>query len=279
MKFKGFSFIIIVMLLLNSCDTNSRKNNETNKTQPNDVAQISTMDTSSKNIHKMIEYEVIKKYPHDENAYTQGLFFYEGYLYESTGLYGKSSLRKVQIDNGQVLKQINLAPIYFAEGIALLNQKIYQLTWESHKGFIYNMDFDKIGEFSYPGEGWGITTDGTYLIISDGSNYLNFYEPASMNIVKTLSVEDGNTPIFNLNELEWIDGLIYANVYMRDEIVAINPNNGKVVKIIDISTLRAELDNYDDAEVSNGIAYNPKTNTLYLTGKNWSNLFEIKLKK
>lgn len=278
MKFKGFSFIII-MLLLNSCDTNSRKNNETNKTQPNDVAQISTVDTSSKNIHKMIEYEVIKKYPHDGNAYTQGLFFYEGYLYESTGLYGKSSLRKVRIVDGQVLKQINLAPIYFAEGIALLNQKIYQLTWESHKGFIYNMDFDKIGEFSYPGEGWGITTDGTYLIISDGSNYLNFYEPASMNIVKTLSVEDGNTPIFNLNELEWIDGLIYANVYMRDEIVAINPDNGKVVKIIDISTLRAELDNHDDAEVSNGIAYNPKTNTLYLTGKNWSNLFEIKLKK
>lgn len=278
MKFKGFSFIII-MLLLNSCDTNSRKNNETNKTQPNDVAQISTVDTSSKNIHKMIEYEVIKKYPHDGNAYTQGLFFYEGYLYESTGLYGKSSLRKVRIVDGQVLKQINLAPIYFAEGIALLNQKIYQLTWESHKGFIYNMDFDKIGEFSYPGEGWGITTDGTYLIISDGSNYLNFYEPASMNIVKTLLVEDGNTPIFNLNELEWIDGLIYANVYMRDEIVAINPDNGKVVKIIDISTLRAELDNHDDAEVSNGIAYNPKTNTLYLTGKNWSNLFEIKLKK
>lgn len=278
MKFKGFSFIII-MLLLNSCDTNSRKNNETNKTQPNDVAQISTVDTSSKNIHKMIEYEVIKKYPHDGNAYTQGLFFYEGYLYESTGLYGKSSLRKVRIVDGQVLKQINLAPIYFAEGIALLNQKIYQLTWESHKGFIYNMDFDKIGEFSYPGEGWGITTDGTYLIISDGSNYLNFYEPASMNIVKTLSVEDGNTPIFNLNELEWIDGLIYANVYMRDEIVAINPDNGKVVKIIDISTLRTELDNHDDAEVSNGIAYNPKTNTLYLTGKNWSNLFEIKLKK
>lgn len=278
MKFKGFSFIII-MLLLNSCDTNSRKNNETNKTQPNDVAQISTVDTSSKNIHKMIEYEVIKKYPHDGNAYTQGLFFYEGYLYESTGLYGKSSLRKVRIVDGQVLKQINLAPIYFAEGIALLNQKIYQLTWESHKGFIYNMDFDKIGEFSYPGEGWGITTDGTYLIISDGSNYLNFYEPASMNIVKTLLVEDGNTPIFNLNELEWIDGLIYANVYMRDEIVAINPDNGKVVKIIDISTLRAELDNHDDAEVSNGIAYNPKINTLYLTGKNWSNLFEIKLKK
>jgi glutamine cyclotransferase len=227
----------------------------------------------------MVEFDIIKKYPHDKDAYTQGLFFYNDYLYESTGLYGQSSLRKVQISNGDVIKKINIAPLYFCEGIVKLADKIYQLTWESHKGFIYDLDFTKIGEFSYPGEGWGITTDGKYLIISDGSNYLSFYEPATMNIIKTISVEDGNTPIFNLNELEWVDGLIYANVYMRDEIVAINPDNGKVVNIIDISTLRAELDNQDDAEVSNGIAYNNKTNTFYLTGKNWSNLFEVKLKK
>ncbi|MEN6294571.1 MAG: glutaminyl-peptide cyclotransferase [Chloroherpetonaceae bacterium] len=276
MNFPTHFFLFLSILLFCSCNTNSKKFEQSN----NNHSDKSSQTNISNNItSKMVEFEIINKYPHDKNAYTQGLIFYGDILYESTGLYGQSSLRSVQIKDGKVLQKINLTPIYFAEGITLLSQRIYQLTWENHKGFIYNLNLEKIGEFSYPGEGWGITTDGKHLIISDGSNYLNFYEPSTMNVIKTLSVEDGNTPIFNLNELEWVDGLIYANVYMKDEIIAINPENGKVVYILDISNLRDLLDDKKDAEVSNGIAFNPKTSTFYLTGKNWSNLFEVRIKK
>jgi len=276
MNFPTHFFLFLSILLFCSCNTNSKKFEQSN----NNHSDKSSQTNISNNItSKMAEFEIINKYPHDKDAYTQGLIFSGDILYESTGLYGQSSLRSVQIKDGKVLQKINLSPIYFAEGITLLSQKIYQLTWENHKGFIYNLNLEKIGEFSYPGEGWGITTDGKYLIISDGSNYLNFYEPSTMNVIKTLSVEDGNTPIFNLNELEWVDGLIYANVYMKDEIIAINPENGKVVYIFDISNLRDQLDDKKDAEVSNGIAFNPQTGTFYLTGKNWSNLFEVRIKK
>ncbi|MCE5304832.1 MAG: glutaminyl-peptide cyclotransferase [Chloroherpetonaceae bacterium] len=276
MNFPRQFFLFLSILLFCSCNTNSKKFEQSN----NNHSDKSSQTNISNNItSKMVEFEIINKYPHDKDAYTQGLIFSGDILYESTGLYGQSSLRSVQIKDGKVLQKINLSPIYFAEGITLLSQRIYQLTWENHKGFIYNLNLEKIGEFSYPGEGWGITTDGKYLIISDGSNYLNFYEPSTMNVIKTLSVEDGNTPIFNLNELEWVDGLIYANVYMKDEIIAINPENGKVVYILDISNLRDLLDDKKDAEVSNGIAFNPKTSTFYLTGKNWSNLFEVRIKK
>ncbi|HAW08205.1 MAG TPA: glutamine cyclotransferase [Bacteroidetes bacterium] len=276
MNFPTHFFLFLSILLFCSCNTNSKKFEQSN----NNHSDKSSQTNISNNItSKMVEFEIINKYPHDKDAYTQGLIFSGDILYESTGLYGQSSLRSVQIKDGKVLQKINLSPIYFAEGITLLSQRIYQLTWENHKGFIYNLNLEKIGEFSYPGEGWGITTDGKHLIISDGSNYLNFYEPSTMNVIKTLSVEDGNTPIFNLNELEWVDGHIYANVYMKDEIIAINPENGKVVYILDISNLRDLLDDKKDAEVSNGIAFNPKTSTFYLTGKNWSNLFEVRIKK
>jgi glutamine cyclotransferase len=276
MNFPTHFFLFLSILLFCSCNTNSKKfeQSKNNHSDKSSQTNISNNITS-----KMVEFEIINKYPHDKDAYTQGLIFSGDILYESTGLYGQSSLRSVQIKDGKVLQKINLSPIYFAEGITLLSQRIYQLTWENHKGFIYNLNLEKIGEFSYPGEGWGITTDGKHLIISDGSNYLNFYEPSTMNVIKTLSVEDGNTPIFNLNELEWVDGLIYANVYMKDEIIAINPENGKVVYILDISNLRDLLDGKKDAEVSNGIAFNPQTSTFYLTGKNWSNLFEVRIKK
>ncbi|HPD32779.1 MAG TPA: glutaminyl-peptide cyclotransferase [Candidatus Kapabacteria bacterium] len=278
MKLIYYIIIALLMTCIYSCNSNSKKIEQINKSQQIATSQNSSFDTTSKNISKKVEFEIINKYPHDKNAYTQGLIFYNNYLYESTGLYGHSSLRKVNIKDGKVLKQINLSPIYFGEGITLLSEKIYQLTWENHKGFIYNLDFEKIGEFSYPGEGWGITSDGKFLIVSDGSNYLSFYDASSMNIIKTISVEDNNTPVFNLNELEWVDGLIFANVYMKDEIIAINPDNGKVVYSLDVSELRSALDDKTNAEVSNGIAYNPSTKTFYLTGKNWSNLFEVKLK-
>ncbi|HOV91602.1 MAG TPA: glutaminyl-peptide cyclotransferase [Candidatus Kapabacteria bacterium] len=279
MKLIYYSILAVSIICIYSCNSNSKKIEQTNNSQHIATSQNPSSETTTSNISKKVEFEIIKKYPHNKDAYTQGLIFYGGYLYESTGLYGHSSLRKVNIKDGKVLKQINLLPLYFGEGITLLADKIYQLTWENHKGFIYNLDFEKLGEFSYPGEGWGITNDGKSLIISDGSNYLSFYDPSSMNIIKTISVEDNNTPIFNLNELEWVDGLIYANVYMQDEIIAINPDNGKVVYSFDVSELRSALDDQTNAEVSNGIAYNPSTKSFFLTGKYWPNLFEVKIKK
>ncbi len=279
MKLIYYSILAVSIICIYSCNSNSKKIEQTKKSQQIATSQNPSSETTTSNICKKVEFEIIKKYPHNKDAYTQGLIFYGGYLYESTGLYGHSSLRKVNIKDGKVLKQINLLPLYFGEGITLLADKIYQLTWENHKGFIYNLDFEKLGEFSYPGEGWGITNDGKSLIISDGSNYLSFYDPSSMNIIKTISVEDNNTPIFNLNELEWVDGLIYANVYMQDEIIAINPDNGKVVYSFDVSELRSALDDQTNAEVSNGIAYNPSTKSFFLTGKYWPNLFEVKIKK
>ena len=175
MKFNYYFFIFTIILIFNACNSNSKKIEQTKNIQENSATQTTTTDSLSKNNSKMIEFDIIKKYPHDKDAYTQGLLFYNDYLYESTGLYGQSSLRKVQISTGEVIKKIKISPLYFGEGITKLDNKIYQLTWENHKGFIYDMDFAKIGEFSYPGEGWGITTDGKYLIISDGSNYLSFY--------------------------------------------------------------------------------------------------------
>lgn len=220
--------------------------------------------------------KIINKYPHDKAAYTQGLVYYGGYLYESTGLYGKSSLRKVEITTGKVLQSIPLQVQYFGEGIAILNDKIYQLTWENKKAFVYDLKtFKLLKEYTYPTEGWGITTDGKQLIVSDGSNFLTFYDPDNFNITNTVMIKQGNKSLYNINEMEYLDGLVYANVYMTDSIVIINSNNGDVVGFIDISLLRQNLDDPVSAEVSNGIAYNPDTKTFYLTGKNWSNLFEV----
>ncbi|MGB9701812.1 MAG: glutaminyl-peptide cyclotransferase [Candidatus Kapaibacteriota bacterium] len=232
---------------------------------------------SNSDIKYKVLYPVIKKiYPHDEKAYTQGMYYKNGYLYESTGLYGESTLRKNDILTGNSLKRINLLPIYFGEGITIYNDKIYQLTWTNKKGFVYDMNsFQKIGEFVYPTEGWGITSDGKSLIVSDGTNFLTFYNPVTFEITKTISVQFQNQSVMNLNELEFVDGKIYANVYMTDKIAIINSENGNVEQWIDISSLRMQLDDPSAAEVSNGIAFNPETKTFYLTGKYWSNLFEV----
>lgn len=227
-------------------------------------------------------YDIVKVYPHDAKAYTQGLTYLDGFMYEGTGQYGESSLRKVSMPDNKILSTLNIDSKLFGEGITIYKDKIYQITWKSHKGFVYDLKtFTLESTFNYNSEGWGITTAGDKLIMSDGSNKLYHIEPASFNIMKEVQVYDHNGEVKDLNELEYIDGLIWANVWLTNRIVIIHPETGAVVGELDMSKLlpqadRNKLDDEDD--VLNGIAYNPEKNTIFLTGKRWPKLFEIKLK-
>jgi glutamine cyclotransferase len=221
-------------------------------------------------------YTVVNVFPHDANAFTEGLVFDNGYLYEGTGLYGSSSLRRVNLATGEVLQSYALPQEYFGEGIAIVGEKIVQLTWQSHKGFVYDkQSFTLLTEFAYPTEGWGIAYDGSNLIMSDGSSTLYFMNPETFEVVKQISVHDAN-PVDKLNELEYINGKIYANVWLTDRIAVINPQSGQVEAWIDLSGLETSQ-NMDPNSVLNGIAYDPGANRLFVTGKLWPHLFEITL--
>ena len=225
-----------------------------------------------------VGYEVVAAYPHDTRAYTQGLFFHDGHLYEGTGRYGTSWLRKVEPTTGEVLQQVSLPAEYFGEGIALLGGRIFQLTWLSQRGFIYTAaDLALIGEFRIEGEGWGLTTDGTDLILSDGSDTLSYLDAATQRVVRTLRVREQGRSVHDLNELEYIGGLIYANVWHSDDVLKIDPRSGDLVGRIDFSGLLAGERPRDPEAVLNGIAYDPTSGHLYVTGKNWPKLFEVRL--
>ena len=225
-------------------------------------------------------YQILNVFPHDSNAFTQGLILVDGKLLESTGQEGSSSLRSVELESGKVLKKVDVPSPYFAEGIAVLNGKVYQLTWQHGVGFIYDLQtFDRTGQFDYRGEGWGLTTDGQSLIMSDGSNKLKFLDPASFRLTKTISVIDGTTPVNQLNELEFIKGEIYANVWHADRIAVIDPQSGRVKAWIDLSGLMPEGELRDEEAVLNGIAYDQANDKFYVTGKLWPRVFEIKIKR
>ncbi|HEY3581870.1 MAG TPA: glutaminyl-peptide cyclotransferase [Pyrinomonadaceae bacterium] len=224
-------------------------------------------------------YEIVHIYPHDPGAFTQGLVFINGKLYEGTGEAGRSSLREVDLQTGHVLKKVDVPEPYFGEGIALLNNKIYQLTWQHQVGFIYNADtFEQVGKFNYSGEGWGLTTDGHSLILSDGTNRIRFLDPDSFHVTKTIAVVDGNLPVNELNELEYVNGEIYANIWHDNRIVTIDPQTGRITGWIDLTGLLPPGDVTDEEAVLNGIAYDQTGNRLFVTGKLWPRLFEIKLK-
>jgi glutamine cyclotransferase len=225
-------------------------------------------------------YEVVRVYPHDTAAFTQGLIFLDGKLLESTGQQGQSTLRSVDLDSGQVVKKVDVPAQYFAEGMTVLNGKIYQLTWQDQLGFIYDYKtFEKLGEFNYQGEGWGLTNDGHSLILSDGSNRIRFLDPGSFKVTKTIAVTDNGKPIMRLNELEFIQGEIYANIWHDSNIVTINPDSGAVTAWIDCSGLIKPSEAPDQEAVLNGIAVEQATGRLFVTGKLWPKLFEIKIKK
>ena len=223
-------------------------------------------------------YNIIKIYPHDDTAFTQGLIFENGILYESTGLYGHSSIRRVEIETGSILQLFSLRNEFFGEGIAIFEDKIIQLTWRNNRGFVYDkQSFELLQEFEYPfeypTEGWGLTYDGSRLIMSNGSATLFFLDPKTFTQVGQIEVYD-EEPVTYLNELEYIEGKIYANVWYEDKIAIINPQTGQVTGWINLEGIYDSTNQYP-GNVLNGIAYNE--NRLFVTGKNWSQLFEISI--
>lgn len=223
-------------------------------------------------------YEVVRVFPHDHLAFTQGLLFHEGFLYESTGLNGRSSLRRVDLETGEVRQRIELPATYFAEGLALLDQRLYQLTWQSRLGFVYDRDsFQLQRTFNYRGEGWGLTHDGRMLIMSDGTSRLRFLDPETFDVRREVEVLDGDRPVNLLNELEYIRGELWANIWQSDRLVRINPENGRVTGGVNLAGLLTAADRARGVDVLNGIAWDEAGQRLFVTGKLWPKLFEIRL--
>ena len=237
---------------------------------------------------KLLSYTIVNTYPHDTGAYTQGLEFYRDTLYEGTGngagagtgIRGVSSLRKTDYKTGKVYKKIELAEQYFGEGITVLNNKVYQLTYQNNEGYVYNADtFAKEKTLPYfkKMEGWGLTTDGKNLFMNDGTERIHILNPQTFEQLDYFNVYSGGTKIPSVNEMEWVDGKIYCNIYGKDAVIIINPANGSVEAIINFADLKKKITMLPDTDVLNGIAYNPKTKTFFVTGKNWDKMFEIKI--
>jgi glutaminyl-peptide cyclotransferase len=230
----------------------------------------------------ILTYSIVAAYPHDTSSFTQGLVIHDGRLLEGTGNKGRSRLMEIDLSTGRIIKKVDLDPALFGEGITVLNDTLYQLTWQEHKVLVYDVkDFRKIKEFPLPTDGWGLTNDDRNLIVTDGSSNLYFYEPQSFRLLRTQGVTEDGSPAGNLNELEFINGFIYANQWQMKTILKIDPQSGQVVAKMDFSDLVnrvqakiPQLDTGQDA-VLNGIAYDAATNKIYITGKNWPELYEV----
>ena len=230
---------------------------------------------------KIYNYEIINEFSRSKNSYTQGLEFYNDTLYESLGRYGQSKLVKVEFNTGKKLKEIKLPSEYFAEGITILNDKIFQLTWKEKVGFVYDIDnFNRINTFEYKNsiEGWGICNDGNKLYKSDGTDKIWILNPENQKEESYIEIYTNKNKVVGLNELEWIDGKIYANRYLFDGIAIINPKNGAIEGVINLSSLKSRVTQHEKLDVINGIAYNKKRNSIFVTGKMWDKLFEIRIK-
>lgn len=225
-------------------------------------------------------FTLLNIYPHDSEAFTQGLVYDSGVMYESTGLYRRSSLRKVETETGKIIDMVKLPDRYFGEGVTIIDNLIYQLTWKAGKGFIYDKNtLGLVGTFSYETEGWGLTTDGRHLILSDGSASLYFLDSKDFRTIRTLDVTYRGSPLKRINELEYINGLIYANIWQTDRIAVINPETGEVENLIELKEIIGNFLYNDNTRVPNGIAYNKTTETFYITGKLWPRMFEISKKQ
>ncbi len=226
----------------------------------------------------VLGYRVMREFPHDRAAFTQGLFFHDGFLYESTGLRGESTLRRVELETGRVLAERRLLPMYFGEGSTIAGGRIHMLTWTAGVGFVHDPEtFALLGEFRYAGEGWGLTYDGERLVMSDGTHVLRFRDPATHRELGELAVYDQGRPVSGLNELEWIEGEIWANIWTEDRIARIDPESGRVLAFVDLSGLLPAEDRERDTDVLNGIAWDPETRRLFVTGKKWPTLYEIEV--
>jgi len=278
-----FYILIFLVFLFSTCNSTSSNLNKptntgnTNKANSNIAATNSSVPIDT--------YEIVKTYRHDGDAFTQGLVFVNGFFYESTGEYGDSSLRKVEVETGKVLQKYDIAEEYFAEGMTILNDKIYQITWQEKTAFQYDMNFKLIKEFRYAGEGWGLTNDGTNLIMSDGTHVIRFINPDTFETIRTIVVNDEKgKPLMKLNELEYVKGEIWANVWHSESInkpnhiARINPADGKLLGWIDLQGISPEDVQRDSENTLNGIAYDAANDRIFVTGKQWKKLFEIKVK-
>jgi glutamine cyclotransferase len=265
-----FVILFILSIIVSTAACNNGNNPDKSHTTPS-----TTNDPSP----RILSHSIINAYPHDTSSYTQGLTFYNGELYEGTGLEGKSKLMKVDLKTGKAIQQIQLAKDIFGEGIAILRDTMYQLTWKNKVVYVYTLkDFKKVKEFPLSTEGWGMTHDGSRLIVSTGSGDLYYYDPSTFRLLSKSGIKEGGNLTFNLNELEYIDGFVYANQYEYPYILKIDPRAGKVVAKFDMSDMWNRVKAiYPDAEVPNGIAYNAVTKNFYVTGKNWPELYEIQL--
>jgi glutamine cyclotransferase len=242
------------------------------------VATGSTAATSDEQARR-VSFEVVNSYPHDPTSFTQGLVWHDGGFYESTGQYGQSKVRRLEFPSGRVLKEVKLAPELFGEGLALVDSRLIQLTWQSHRGFVYDLDSLRLlQEFSYGTEGWGLTYDGTNLILSDGSSDLFYLDPQSFKPGRKQAVRMNGQPIHQLNELEFIDDEIWSNVWQTDLIVRIDPSTGRVKSFLDLKGILPPSDRRGPDAVLNGIAYDRTTKRVFVTGKLWPRIFEIRLK-
>lgn len=262
---KRITCLLILIFILTSCSKEQQqpKNEEPKITSPK------------------IAFEIIKSVPHDEHLFTQGLIIYKDKFYESTGSpkqTDKSGIYILNINTGEAVKKIELTQTYFGEGITIIKEKLYWLTYMNKTGFVYDPDsFEKTGQFSYDTEGWGLTNDGQHLIMSDGSDKLKFIDPVEFKVKKTIQVHDETGPVKKLNELEYINGHIFANVFETAHILKIDPGTGKVVGLMDFTELSAKVrKEHPGAELMNGIAWNPGSGTIYITGKYWPNIYEIR---
>lgn len=220
-------------------------------------------------------YTVVAEFPHDPQAFTQGLDFRGATLFEGTGLEGRSSLRRVDLETGDVLRQVNLASRFFGEGIVVFGKRIYQITWQNGRAFVYDRrTFERIRRFSYEGEGWGLTHDGTRLVMSDGTATIEFRDPKTFEVLDSIDVTEDGEAVPSLNELEWIDGEIFANVWPTNDVVRIDPQTGEVTGHLDMTPLEEQQ---QEGDVANGIAYMESADRLFVTGKLWDTIYEIEL--
>lgn len=220
-------------------------------------------------------YTVLATYPHDPDAFTEGLVFHQGYLYEGTGLNGRSGMRQQNLTTGEVLRSVALPQEHFGEGITILDGHVYQLTWKSHIGFVYDLDFTPVGDFEYATEGWGITHNGSHLIMSDGTSNLYFIDPGNMAVVGYVQVKDGTTPVTQINELEYVRGEVWANIWQTDLIARISPESGTVLGWIDLGGLLSPAERLRPVDALNGIAYDAEGDRILVTGKFWPTIFQI----
>lgn len=259
--------VLVTVFSIFGCDNSDKSKPNNNNTQPQPVAA------------EQLGYEVVNRYHHDSKAFLQGLIWHNGYFYESTGRYGESTLRKVEAETGNVLKKIDLPSDIFGEGLALAGNRLIQITWKTKKGFVYNLEtFEKIQEFTYDTEGWGITYDGKDLIMSDGSDTLFFLDPQNFKVTRTLKVTMNKESVYQLNELEYIEGEIWSNVWQQDLILRINPATGHVTSFFNMRDLLPANLRTGQEDVLNGIAYDAKGKRIFVSGKLWPYVFEIKAK-